>query len=53
MNIVETGDALAWLMAAGAAIWLGIGCYLALLAARQRGLARTVKLLENMRDERE
>lgn len=43
--------ALVWLVAAGAAIWLGIGCYLALLAARQSSLARRIRQMEIVRDD--
>lgn len=46
-------SALGWLMAAGAAIWLGIGCYVALLAMKQRGLMLRIKRLENLRHDGE
>lgn len=47
---METGNALAWLMIAGAAIWLGIGCYLALLGAKQRGISLRIRQMEQMKD---
>lgn len=45
------GDAIFWLLAANAVIWLGIGCYLALLGRVQVGLARRLQQLELWRDE--
>lgn len=44
-------DALIWVMAASAVIWLGIGGYMAFLAMRQAALARRCKQLELWRDE--
>ena len=32
-------DTLYWLMGANAAVWIGLGAYLAFLGARQRALA--------------
>lgn len=46
----EITDALGWLAAAAAVIWLGIGCYLALLGARQRGLSLRIRQMEQMRN---
>lgn len=46
----EIGDAFSWLVAAAAAIWLGIGCYLALLGARQRGISLRIRQMEQMRE---
>lgn len=44
-------SALSWLTAAGAAIWLGIGCYVALLAAKQAAIARRLRQMEQMRND--
>lgn len=46
----EIGDAFSWLVAAAAAIWLGMGCYLALLGARQRGISLRIRQMEQMKD---
>lgn len=43
-------NALNWLMAANAALWLGLGAYLAFLAHTQRSLERRVRLEENEHD---
>lgn len=43
-------DAVFWLACANAAIWLGIGGYVAFLAICQRKLARQLKDLEQCRD---
>lgn len=40
-------NALNWLMAANAVLWLGLGAYLARLARVQRRLERRVHLEEN------
>ena len=45
---MEAESALGWLAAAAAVIWLGIGCYLAILAAKQRGLALRLRRLEHL-----
>lgn len=45
---MEYESALGWLMAAGAAVWLGIGCYACLLAAKQRGIAIRLRQLERL-----
>ncbi len=39
-------DAIFWLAAGNAIVWLGLGAYLALLGARQRQLLRQLKNLE-------
>lgn len=44
-------DAINWLMAANAAIWLGIGCYAAFLGAKQKRLALRLKQFEVLREE--
>lgn len=44
-------DALTWVVAANAAVWIGLGAYLAFLDARCRRLALRIALLER-RDER-
>lgn len=43
------GNSVLWLGVAGAAIWLGIGCYVAFIAFKQRGLALKLKQLEQLR----
>ena len=43
--MMESG-ALIWLMAASAVIWLGIGGYLAFLAARQGEIKKRLQQLE-------
>ena len=40
-------NALNWLMAANAVLWLGLGAYLARMALAQRHLERRVRLEEN------
>ena len=42
-------DTLTWLMAANAVVWLGLGAYVAFLAARQRGLAQRLAQWERTR----
>lgn len=41
-------DAITWLFAANAIIWLGIGVYAAFLGNRQRNLAKQLRQLEMM-----
>lgn len=48
---MEVEDALGWLMAASAAIWLGLGCYMAWLGFIQAALAKRCRQLELERDE--
>lgn len=43
-------DAIFWLAAANAIVWLGLGAYIALLAAKQRQILRQLKTLENRHD---
>lgn len=44
-------SAITWLTAAATVIWLGIGGYLAILAASQRGLAKRLRQLEQLRND--
>lgn len=37
-----------WLVYAGIAVWIGLGGYLAFLAASQRSLARKIAQLESL-----
>ena len=46
---IAMDSSIAWLSAAGAAIWLGIGCYVVFIAIRQKALALKLKQLEQFR----
>ena len=39
-------DTLTWVIMANAAVWIGIGSYMAFLAARQRSLATRLAQME-------
>lgn len=39
-------DTLTWVIMANAAVWIGIGSYMAFLAARQRSLAARLTQME-------
>lgn len=39
-------DTLTWVIMANAAVWIGIGSYMAFLAARQRSLAARLAQME-------
>lgn len=44
-------DSSTWLLMANAAVWLGIGGYLFLLASNQRQLDRRIRQMELLKDE--
>lgn len=44
-------DAINWLFAANAIIWLGLGCYAAFLGFSQRNISRRLKQMELMRND--
>lgn len=45
-------DSTQWLLMANAAIWLGIGAYLFLLARSQQNLDRRIRHMEMLGDDR-
>lgn len=51
MNSIQGMDSIFWLIAANAAIWLGLGSYLAFMAARLRTLSVKLNQLESFRNE--